>query len=85
MFACANLSSVSNSSTAIAAAIVGLLLDFNCSRREAIIVNVCLFYANFLLDGFDFSSEFYALDFLRLAWSKILFQSQLQAAELNWR
>ena len=40
---------------------------FNCSRREAIIVNVCIFYAKFLLDGFDFSSDFYALDFLRFA------------------
>ena len=27
------------------------------------IVKVCLFYANFLLDNFDFSSDFYALDF----------------------
>ena len=32
---------------------------------------VCL-YANFSLDSFDFSSDFYALDFLRFAWSKIL-------------
>ena len=40
---------------------------------------------NFLLDHFDFSSVFYALDFLRFAWSKILSQSQFQAAELNWR
>ena len=51
----------------------------------AIIVNVCVFYAKFSLDRFDFSSDFYALDFLRFAWSKILSQSQFQAAELNWR
>ena len=37
----------------------------------------------FLLDSFDFSSDFYALDFLRFAWSQILSQSQFQAAELN--
>ena len=30
----------------------------------------------FFLDNFDFSSDFYALDFLRFAWSKIL--SELQ-------
>ena len=54
----------------------------NCFRREAIIVNVCLFYAKFLLDRFDFSSYFYALDFLRdLKFS----HSQFQSAELNWR
>ena len=40
---------------------------FNCSRREAIIVNVCLFYAKFSLDRFEFSSDFYAFDFLRFA------------------
>ena len=57
---------------------------FNCSRRDAIIVNVRLFYAKFLLDRFDFSSNFCALDFLRFAWSKILSQSQFQAAELSW-
>ena len=34
---------------------------------------------NFLLDRFDLSSDFYALDFL------ILSQSQFQTAELNWR
>ena len=57
----------------------------NCSRREAIIVNVCVFfYPKFLLDRFDFSSEFYALDFF-FACSKILAQSQFLAAELNWR
>ena len=51
----------------------------------AIIVNVCVFfYAKFSLDGFDFSSDFYALD-LHLAWSKILSQSQFQAVELNVR
>ena len=42
-------------------------------------------FAKFSLDNFDLSSDFYALDFLRLAWSKILSQSQFQAAELNWR
>ena len=60
----------------------------NCSWTQfiAIIVNVCVFfYAKFSLDGFDFSSDFYALDFLHFAWSKILSQSQFQAAELNWR
>ena len=58
----------------------------DCSRRDAIIVNVFVFfYAKFSLDRFDFSSDFYALDFLRFAWSKILSQSQFQAAELNWR
>ena len=40
---------------------------------------------NFLLDHFDFSSAFYTLDFLRFAWSKILSQSHIQAAEFNWR
>ena len=40
---------------------------FNCSHREAIIVNVFVFfYAKFLLDRFDFASDFYALDFLRV-------------------
>ena len=43
------------------------------------------FNAKFLLDGFDFSSDFYALDFLRFARSKIFSQSQFQAAKLNWR
>ena len=33
----------------------------------ALIVNVCLFYAKFLVDSFDVSSDFYALDFLRFA------------------
>ena len=60
---------------------------FNCSWTKfmAITVNVCLFYAKFLLDNFDFSSDFYVLDFLRLVWSKILSQSQFQSAEFNWR
>ena len=60
---------------------------FNCSWTQfiAIIVNECLFYAKFLLDNFEFSSDFYVLDFLRFAWSKILSQSQFQAAKLNWR
>ena len=42
-------------------------IAFNCSWRKliAIIVNVCLFYAKFSLDNFDFSSDFYALDVLR--------------------
>ena len=44
-----------------------------------------LLYAKFSLDNFDFSSDFYALDFLRFAWSKVLSQSQIQAAELNGR
>ena len=39
----------------------------------------------FSLDNFYFWSDFYALDFLRFAWSKILSQSQFQAAEFNWR
>ena len=58
----------------------------NCSWTKfiAIIVNLS-FYAKFLLEGFQFSSDFYALDFLRFTWSKILSQSQFQAAELNWR
>ena len=46
---------------------------------------VCLFYAKFSLDNFDFSSDFYACDFLRFALSKIRSQSQFQAAELNGR
>ena len=60
---------------------------FNCSWTKfiAIIVNMCLFYAKFLLDTSDFSSDFYALDLLGFAWFKILSQSQFQAAELNWR
>ena len=44
-----------------------------------------VFYAKFLFDNFDFSSDFYALDFLHFAWSKIPSQSQFQAAEHNWR
>ena len=36
-------------------------------------------------DNFDFSSDFYALDFLRFAWSKIPSQSQFRAADFNWR
>ena len=43
---------------------LGTIIDiFNYSGREAIIVNVCLFYAKFSLDRFVFSSDFYALDF----------------------
>ena len=60
----------------------------NCSWTKfiAIIVNVCVFfYAKFSLDNFEFSSDFYALDFLRFAWSKIPSQSQFQAAKFNWR
>ena len=60
----------------------------NCSWTKfiVIIVNVCVFFnAKLALDRFDFSSDFYALDFLRFAWSKILSQSKFQAAELNWR
>ena len=48
---------------------------FNCSWTKfiAIIVNVFVFfYAKFLLDNLELSSDFYALDFLRFAWSKIL-------------
>ena len=41
--------------------------------------------AKFLLDILDFSSDFYALDFLRFALPKILSQAQFQAAEFNWR
>ena len=37
------------------------------------------------MQNFDFSGDFYALDFLRFAWSKNLSQSQFQAPELNWR
>ena len=40
---------------------------------------------NFRLTVFDFSSDFYALDFLHFAWSKTLSYSQFQVAELNWR
>ena len=35
-----------------------------------------IFNAKFSLDNFDFSSYFYALDFLRFAWSKSLSKSQ---------
>ena len=51
----------------------------------AFTVNVSLFYAKFLLDNFDFSTDFHAFDFLLFACSKILSQSQFQADELNWR
>ena len=63
------------------------MVIFNCSWTKfiAIIVNVCVFYAKFSLENFDFSSDFYSLDFLRFAWSKILSQWQIQAAEFNWR
>ena len=38
----------------------------------AIIVNVCVFFnAKFSLEIFDFSSDFYALAFLRFAWSNV--------------
>ena len=37
------------------------------------------------LTVFDFSIDFYGLDFLGFALSKILSQSQFQAAEVNWR
>ena len=43
------------------------------------------FMQNFCLKIFDFSSDFYVLDFLRFTWTKFLSQSQFQAAELNWR
>ena len=43
------------------------------------------FLCKIVADNFDFSSDFYAPDFLRFAWSKILSQSQFQATELNWR
>ena len=62
---------------------------FICSWTKfiAIFVNayVFVFYAKFSLDFFDFSSDFLALDFLRFLWSKILSQSQFQAAEFDWR
>ena len=62
---------------------------FICSWTKfiAIIVNVFvfIFYAKFLLNIFDFSNDFFDVDFLRFAWSKILSQSQFQAAECNWR
>ena len=62
------------------------MFNYSWTKFIAIIVNVCVFcYAKLSLDNFDFSSDFYALDFLRFAWSKILSQSQFQAAELNWR
>ena len=53
----------------------------------AIIVNMYLFFMqNFRLTILTFRVTFiYALDFLRFAWSKILPQSQFQAAEFNWR
>ena len=49
--------------------------------------NYCkrVFFNAKFLDNFNFSSSFYALHFLRLEWSKILSQSEFQAAELNWR
>ena len=34
---------------------------------EKQLLQTCVFHAKFLLDGFDFSSDFYALDFLRFA------------------
>ena len=40
---------------------------------------------NFHLTILTFRVTFTPLDFLRFAWSKILSQSQFQAAELNWR
>ena len=60
----------------------------NCSWTKfiAIIVNMCVYFKqNFCLTILDFASDFYALDFLRFAWSKFLSQSHFQAAELNWR
>ena len=39
---------------------------------------------NFRLTILTFRVTFTPFDFLRLAWSKILSQSQFQAAELNW-
>ena len=41
---------------------IGIIQVFNCSRREEIIVNVCL-HAKFPLDPFEFSSDFYGVDF----------------------
>ena len=35
-----------------------------------------VFNAKFSLDNFDFSSDFYALEFLGFAWSKSLSKSQ---------
>ena len=51
-------------STRISTFKVEFWLLINCARREEIIVNVCLFYAKFFV-RFDFSSDFYAPDFLR--------------------
>ena len=60
----------------------------NCSWTKfiAIIVNVCVFFMqNFRLTFLTFWVTFTPLTFLRFAWSKILSESQFQAAELNWR
>ena len=64
------------------------VLLFNCSWTKfiAIIVNVGVFFwVKFLLDGFDFSNDFYALDFFCVSRDLKFSQSQFQAAELNWR
>ena len=59
------------------------IINRSWTKIIAIIVNVCVFF--YAKVSLDFSSNFYALDFLRFAWSKILSQSQFQAAELNLR
>ena len=54
--------------------------------RQATIVNVCVLVLCkiFARPFFEISGDFYALEFLRFAWSKDLFHSQFQAAEFNW-
>ena len=72
-----------------------LIFIINCSRTKfiAIIVNVGVFFMqNFYLTILTFRVTFTPFlrfvtpfsDFLRFAWSKILSQSEFQAAELNW-
>ena len=65
---------------------LGMVINCSWTKFITIIVNVCVFFMQkFVLDNFDFSSDFYAFDLLRFAWSKILSQSEFQAAEFNWR
>ena len=64
-----------------------ILRFFNCTWTKfiAIIVNVCVFLCKIFAWRFWLFEWLNALDFLRFVWSKILSQSQFQAAELNWR